>query len=294
MMSIRNRRLLLLSSSALVLLCFAGVALSQTPAAPPETPPATTTPQTPPATTTPQTPPATTTPETPPATTPQAPPTPTPAPETPAPQPSQPAPEAPPTAAAPSVPTLPTVTVTPAPTQPPPPRRPPPPQQGATAPPSPAAGTPRPTPPATPAPAVQPSAAGAGVQSQIQTFDRARDNIFAPLGTAPSTLSREDIEALPQGTNATVRDVLLQLPGVSQDAANQGGLHVRNEHAYVSYRINGILLPDGLGSYGQFLDSSWIGSLSLITRPLPALFCMRSGVILFMMLSCVEKFGLMC
>ena len=43
-MSIRNRRLLLLSSSALMLLCFAGVAPSQTPA--PETP---TTPQTPPA-----------------------------------------------------------------------------------------------------------------------------------------------------------------------------------------------------------------------------------------------------
>jgi iron complex outermembrane receptor protein len=43
-MSIRNRRLLLLSSSALMLLCFAGVAPSQTPT--PETP---TTPQTPPA-----------------------------------------------------------------------------------------------------------------------------------------------------------------------------------------------------------------------------------------------------
>ena len=69
-MSIRSRRLLLLSSSALVLLCFAGVALSQTTETPPETPPATTP-------------------------TPQTPPTPTPAPETPAPQPSQPAPETP-------------------------------------------------------------------------------------------------------------------------------------------------------------------------------------------------------
>jgi iron complex outermembrane receptor protein len=67
-MSIHRRRVLLLSSSALVLFCFAGIASSQTPAAPPETPPATTTP-----------------PETPP----------TPAPETPAPQPSPPAPETP-------------------------------------------------------------------------------------------------------------------------------------------------------------------------------------------------------
>jgi iron complex outermembrane recepter protein len=78
---------LLLTSSALVLLCFAGVASSQPPATPPETPPATTTP-------------------------PETPPTPTPAPETPAPQPSQPAPETPPTApgAAPAVP-IPQVTV---------------------------------------------------------------------------------------------------------------------------------------------------------------------------------------
>ena len=52
-MSIRSRRLLLLSSSALVLLCFAGIASSQTPETPPEPPPApTTTPPTTPTATT--------------------------------------------------------------------------------------------------------------------------------------------------------------------------------------------------------------------------------------------------
>jgi hypothetical protein len=123
----------------------------------------------------------------------------------------------------------------------------------------------------------QPAAAGTGVQSQIQTFDRGRNNIFAPLGTAPSTLSREAIEALPQGTNSTVRDVLLQLPGVTQDSAASGNLHVRNEHANVSYRINGILLPDGLGAFGQFLDSSFVGSLALITGALPAQYGLRTA-----------------
>ena len=122
-----------------------------------------------------------------------------------------------------------------------------------------------------------PAAPAPTTAERTQTFDRARDNIFAPLGTAPSTLSREAIEALPQGTNATVRDVLLQLPGVSQDSATQGGLHVRNEHAYVSYRINGILLPDGLGAFGQYLDSSWIGSISLITGALPAQYGLRTA-----------------
>ncbi|HEY7248518.1 MAG TPA: TonB-dependent receptor [Xanthobacteraceae bacterium] len=101
--------------------------------------------------------------------------------------------------------------------------------------------------------------------------------MFAPLGTAPSTLSREAIEALPQGTNASVRDVLLQLPGVSQDSAQSGNLHVRNEHGNVAYRINGILLPDGLGAFGQYLDSSWVGSLSLITGALPAQYGLRTA-----------------
>jgi opacity protein-like surface antigen/outer membrane receptor protein involved in Fe transport len=118
-----------------------------------------------------------------------------------------------------------------------------------------------------------------GVAAQTARFDRERDNIFAPLGTAPSTLSREAIESLPQGTNSTVRDVLLQLPGVTQDSAASGNLHVRNEHANVSYRINGILLPDGLGAFGQFLDSSFVGSLSLITGALPAQYGLRTAAI---------------
>jgi hypothetical protein len=71
--------------------------------------------------------------------------------------------------------------------------------------------------------------------------------------------------------------VLLQLPGITQDSAASGNLHVRNEHANVSYRINGILLPDGLGAFGQYLDSSWVGSLSLITGALPAQYGLRTA-----------------
>jgi iron complex outermembrane recepter protein len=115
-MSIRNRRLLLLSSSALMLLCFAGVASSQTPA--PETPPTTTTPESPPA-------------------------------EAPAPQPAQPAPETPQAepGAAPAVP-IPQVTVE-AP-KPRPARRAAPAAPARTATRPPPAPTPAPTPPAAP------------------------------------------------------------------------------------------------------------------------------------------------
>ena len=68
----------------------------------------------------------------------------------------------------------------------------------------------------------------------------------------------------------------MQFPGVSQDSAVSGDLHVRNDHANVQYRINGILLPDGLTGFSSVLDAKWIGSLALITGALPAEFGLRT------------------
>ena len=59
---------------------------------------------------------------------------------------------------------------------------------------------------------------------------------------------------MPQGTNAPLEKVLLQVPDVSQDSAASGNFHVRNEHANVRYRINGIMLPDGVSGFGTFLE----------------------------------------
>ncbi|WP_234827059.1 TonB-dependent receptor [Rhodopseudomonas palustris] len=83
--------------------------------------------------------------------------------------------------------------------------------------------------------------------------------------------------ALPQGTNATLDKVLLQAPGVSQDSAASGDLHVRNEHANVQYRINGIALPDGVSGFGQMLDTSLVGTLTLLTGALPAQYGLRTA-----------------
>lgn len=102
------------------------------------------------------------------------------------------------------------------------------------------------------------------------TFDAARQSIYAPGGTSPYQITQRSIEALPQGENTSLDRVLLQAPGVSQDSAASGDLHVRNEHANVQYRINGIMLPDGVGAFGQILDTGIVGSLALITGALPA------------------------
>jgi opacity protein-like surface antigen len=126
----------------------------------------------------------------------------------------------------------------------------------------------------------QPPANDAGTQTA--RFNQARDNIYAPVGTAPTTWTREDIETLPQGSNAPFEKALLQFPGVSQDSSVEGNYHIRNEHleSSLAFRINGILLPDSLGTFGQFLDTSFVGSLSLITGALPAQYGFRTvGVV---------------
>jgi len=127
-----------------------------------------------------------------------------------------------------------------------------------------------------------PSTPAAAPATQTQRFDQARDNIFAPVGAASTTWNREAIEGLPQGSNTPIEKALLQFPGVSQDSANEGSFHLRNEHleSSLAFRINGILLPDQLGTFGQFLDPMFVGSLSLITGALPAQYGFRTvGVV---------------
>jgi hypothetical protein len=111
---------------------------------------------------------------------------------------------------------------------------------------------------------------------QNQTFDTARSNVYTTIGTSSYSIGHDTIAALPQGTNTPVEKVLLQAPGVSQDSAASGLLHVRNDHANVAFRINGVLLPDGVTGFGSVLETGLIGNLSLVTGALPAEFGMRT------------------
>jgi hypothetical protein len=131
------------------------------------------------------------------------------------------------------------------------------------------AAAPTATPPATVAPVNAAEVKGS-------EFDNARTNLYTTMGTTTDTITHDTIQALPQGTNAPVEKVLLQAPGVSQDSAASGSLHVRNDHANVQFRINGVMLPDGVTGFGSVLDTSLIGSISLITGALPAEFGMRT------------------
>src|SRR6516225_10575916 len=94
--------------------------------------------------------------------------------------------------------------------------------------------------PATRAPTTVPPVSPAEIVAQRNnSFDQARSNLYTTIGTTSDTITHQTIEELPQGANAPVEKVLLQTPGVSQDSAASGLIHVRNDHANVQFRING-------------------------------------------------------
>ena len=72
---------------------------------------------------------------------------------------------------------------------------------------------------------------------------------------------------------------MLQTPGVSQDSAASGNLHIRNEHANVQYRVDGILLPDGVSGFSQLMETSFAGSMTLVTGALPAQYGLRTSAL---------------
>jgi outer membrane receptor protein involved in Fe transport len=121
-----------------------------------------------------------------------------------------------------------------------------------------------------------PVSAAAQLAARSSVFDQARSNIYTTIGTTSDTISHDTIQDLPQGDNAPVEKVLLQAPGVSQDSAASGALHVRNDHANVQFRINGVMLPDGVTGFGSILDTGLIGSVALVTGALPAEFGLRT------------------
>jgi len=101
-------------------------------------------------------------------------------------------------------------------------------------------------------------------------LDRAREQIAPSLGADIFTLSPQQLQSIPGGENATMQQELLRAPGVVQDSFGQE--HIRGEHGNLTYRINGVLLPEPLSGFGQEVDTRLVCSTILITGSLPAEF----------------------
>ena len=112
-------------------------------------------------------------------------------------------------------------------------------------------------------------------------MDDAREQITPPLGATVYTRDKDQIDSQSQGENASFDQTLYRLPGVTQDELDKR-LHVRGEEANLQYRINGLLLPDGLSGFGQEFSTRFLNSVSLITGTLPAQYGNRTAGIIDM------------
>lgn len=105
----------------------------------------------------------------------------------------------------------------------------------------------------------------------------ARIELSPKVGTTVYSIDKHMIESLGQGENTPFNEVLLHLPGVSQDAKGSGGVHIRDDHGNVQYRLNGVQLPEGISGFGQSIDTRFIDQVDFITGALPAQYGIRSS-----------------
>ena len=111
-----------------------------------------------------------------------------------------------------------------------------------------------------------------------ERLNQARNSLSPKTGGSIYRIDQKDIAALPEGDNTSFNQVLLQTPGIANDSFGQ--LHVRGDHANLQYRINGVILPEGISGFGQALDTRFVDRVDLLTGALPAQYGLRTaGVI---------------
>jgi len=132
--------------------------------------------------------------------------------------------------------------------------------------------------PAQTASAPAPQSSDASVETVVVTAKRlgeARTSIETQIGASTYTITASEIEGEPGGDNTLLNQVILQMPDVAQDSYGQ--FHIRGEHNALQYRLNGIILPEGISVFGQTLDPRLASSVELITGALPAEYGLVTG-----------------
>jgi outer membrane receptor protein involved in Fe transport len=126
------------------------------------------------------------------------------------------------------------------------------------------------------------TAAQTALDAKTQEFNAARDNnLLTKLGASSTSISRAAIERMPQADNAPLDKIILQFPGVSYDsAASNPNFHIRGDYANAQIRINGVVVPEGVSGLGAYLDTNFIGRISLLTGALPAEYGLRTAGVL--------------
>ncbi len=133
-------------------------------------------------------------------------------------------------------------------------------------------------------PPAAPSAPDSGTSTNVTTLEQttvvgklnqARSSIDTSIGATTFDFTREQISAIPLGQAASFNQVLLRAPGMAEDSLGQ--IHLRGEHANLQYRINDVILPEGITGFGQEIDTRFVDSMRVITGSLPAEYGFRTA-----------------
>ena len=120
--------------------------------------------------------------------------------------------------------------------------------------------------------------------------EQVRNDLSPEMGTSAYWFDGKAIADLPEGADTSFDKVLEQAPGAAQDSYGQ--VHIRGEHADLQYRLNGILLPEGISGFGQTLDPRVMQSMTLLDGTLPAHYGYRTaGVVVIQTKSGFENGG---
>jgi outer membrane receptor for ferrienterochelin and colicins len=111
-----------------------------------------------------------------------------------------------------------------------------------------------------------------------QRLDAARLTVEPALGATSYSLPEAFINNLPAGANTQLNQVILQAPGAAQDSFGQ--LHIRGDHGNIQYRLNNVILPEGLQVFGQTLSPRLASNIDLMTGALPAQYGLRTAGII--------------
>ncbi len=116
------------------------------------------------------------------------------------------------------------------------------------------------------------------VQVTAQRLNEARSSIETQTGASVYSIDAAAIAAVPGGDNTLLNQVIMQAPEVAQDSFGQ--FHIRGEHNGLQYRLNGVILPEGISVFGQSLDPRLISTMNLVTGALPAEYGLRTAGII--------------
>src|SRR5947199_2639577 len=111
-----------------------------------------------------------------------------------------------------------------------------------------------------------------------EELDISREQIVPSLGATRYTVGPDRLGQQSQGQDAPFNQTILRFPGVAQDSFGQ--LHLRGEHANLQYRLDDVLLPEGITGFGQELETRFADNISLMTGALPAQFGFRTTRVL--------------